>query len=187
MTPAEHPKPLSLCLEDLEVSTFVQCVAVVGRQDGLGLDALGRAVWGTRGRCELWVSGDARLVLYRTPESPRVQVCRLGRVVDAPDAKPVILLDGDELVVGPAARRLRVHVHGPAPEAHPPRPLEPSRVRALAAKLAAAAALGASLAGCPIEIRPRPPDMAPPPRDASTEPADAAAQPPPPATDTATK
>jgi hypothetical protein len=188
------PEPLAVCLEDQdapsEAPRYLRCVAVVGRQPGLRLDAAGAVLWRDDAdvACELWVSGDDQLILYRPDGAAGATVRRAGREVVAPVGKPVVLRDQDEVDVGP--RRLRVHVHGPAPEVAAPAPLEvaaPSplpepaqRSSGAVTRAAAALALGAALgAGGCVEVRQRPPDMASPPqpRDAAPSPAG-----PPPAT-----
>lgn len=168
------PAPIELCLEDLLAlpgsPEYLQCVARQGSGPGLtvGLDGGVRWESAEAAAFELWVSADEKLVLRRREGAPEVSVARRGRAVRAPEGKPVVLLDQDEIALG--ARRWRLHVHGFAPQAHAPRPL----LRRALAPLAAAAALGA--AACsessaaaprkaapePIEVRMRPPDVAPP-------------------------
>ena len=180
------PGPQAICIEDLhatdESSRYLRCVALAGRQPGLRLDQHGQVLWkGDEQRaCELWVSADERLILYRPAGSVPVTVCRAGRSLQAPEARPVVLLDGDTLELG--GRNLRVHIHGEAPGIHPPSPLElqiptpPPAAGALggiARTAAAAMALGV-LAGTPgcktknapdpkIEVRERPPSVEPAP------------------------
>jgi hypothetical protein len=168
------PQPLALCIEDLSlpVPRFVRCVAVGGRQPGLRLGRDGEVQWkppGTIG-CELWVSADERLVLWRPSGAPEVQIHRAGRSLVAPCDKPVMLLDGDELTLG--GRRLRLHVHGEAPTVTPPAPL-PMRAGAATARAAAVLALGAAVVGCGrnIEVRENPPAVEPMRPDAGPDPA----------------
>ena len=152
------PKPLAICIEDAGAEPerqFTQCVASVGREPGLGLDAQGAPVWKAAGACELWVSADDRLVLFRPAGAPEATVWRLGRSTWAPESKPVILRDQDEVTF--AGRRWRIHVHGAAEEAHAPQPL----FRKAFAPIAAALALGA--AAC------TPADAAHPAQDAGIE------------------
>jgi hypothetical protein len=174
-------KPLAICIEDLDAESrtekYVRCVALVGRQPGLRLDEAGRVVWrseeGTA--CELWVSADGRLVLYRQEGMGRVTLHRAGRSLDVPCAKPVIVADKDRIDVG--ARRLRVHVHGEAPVVAAPSPLA-SRQRPfgrLAQAVTTAAVIGAVVAagGCTdiwatptievIDNPPEPPEPTPDP------------------------
>jgi hypothetical protein len=177
------PSPLALCLEDLdspsEDARFVRCVAKAGRGDGLALDARGCAVFGQSGACELVVSLDERLMLVRHDEAVAIVVRRAGRSLLAPLGQRVILRDQDEVQVG--ERRLRVHVHGPAPEVHAPHAVSPRAVRA-AASVAAMVAIGAGAAGCkdiasifdPIDVRVAPPEPMPLPPDAMGPAADAA-------------
>ncbi len=165
------PKPLAICIEDLDApatpSQYTRCVALPGRQPGLRLDEAGRVLWhkDEAVACELWVSADDRLILYRPEDAPSVVVHRAGRSLDVPSSKPVVLLDQDQVDVG--ARRLRIHVHGEAPAVSAPTPLLPepktkSRVRGRLTQGAATAAfVGALAVGC-IEIRETPPVPLPP-------------------------
>ncbi len=172
------PQPLELCIEDLGCSEdeerFVRCVALVGGTPGLALDREGAVRWMPEGEAltGLWVSADGRLVLLRGRGAAPISVERGGRRVDAPEAKPVILLDQDRLRAG--GRELRVHLHGVAQELHPPLPVRGSALGRIARATAATLALGAiagqatpgeasPAAGLPppIEIRDRPPDEAP--------------------------
>jgi hypothetical protein len=142
--------PCSLCLEDLTVDDldrrFLRCVALPGRQPGLRLHTDGSVGWQTSQdiACELMVSMDQRLLLFRPRGAPDVQVRRGGRVLNAPCDKPVILLDADEVWV--AGRRLRVHIHGETTQVVPPSFL----ARALSGSRSAAAmmALGATVLAC---------------------------------------
>ncbi|MBI5490730.1 MAG: hypothetical protein HY905_25575 [Deltaproteobacteria bacterium] len=120
------PKPLAICLEDLNAGAsprYLRCVAITGREPGLRLDGAGAVLWKSDddASCELWVSADERLVLYRRAEGAAVRVRRGGRSLDAPPSKPVVLLDQDRVEVG--GRSLRIHIHGPATRVHPPSPL----------------------------------------------------------------
>lgn len=173
-------RPLAICLEDLDPRSpgerYLRCVALVGRAPGLRVDGAGTVSWrdDAGAACELWVSADERLVLYRPERGGRVVVRRAARVLEVPATKPVILLDQDEIEVG--GRRFRVHVHGDAPRVHPPEYLPAGSPRG-PARVAAALALGAALgaAGCKkdeparagppdLEVREQPPaEEAPPP------------------------
>lgn len=173
------PEPLAICIEDLEPGhgpRFVRCVALVGRKPGLRLSNTASIIWQSDDdiACELWVSGDDRLILYRPPGAVDVRVSRGGRSLLAPFAKPVVLIHLDEVTVG--SRRLRVHVHGEAKRVAPPSPL-PDPARGPAARVAAIVALGAVVAGCdrPVEVRETPP--APPPQT-NEAPLPASAEPP---------
>ncbi len=180
-------RPRAICLEDLGASSegerYLRCVALPGRQAGLRVDGAGRVLWrdDTGTACELWVSADDKLILYRPEGGGRVVVRRAGRELEVPTGKPVVLLDQDRFEVG--ARTLRVHVHGPAPAVAAPSYL-PSRAPARRlSKAAAALALGAALgaADCKsgkksaaeeppeVEVRTQPPEMAPVPEDAAGE------------------
>ncbi len=160
------PKPLAICIEDVDApatpSQYTRCVAVPGRQPGLRLDEAGHILWRKDEdvACELWVSADDRLILYRPADAPSVVVHRAGRSLDVPFSKPVVLLNQDRLDVG--ARHLRIHVHGAAPAVTPPTPLQPapppaSRARGHLAQGAAGAALVGALTLACIEVRLTPP------------------------------
>jgi hypothetical protein len=200
------PKPLAICLEDLAATSpsgrYLRCVALVGRQPGLRLGPQGAVAWRSEEpvACELWVSGDDRLILYRPESAPGVRVSRAGRSLDVPIGKPVVLLGDDVIEVG--GRPIRVHVHGPAPVVAAPSPL-PERASA-ATRMAAVVAMGAAVAGCEgkqptpqqptappttttttIEVRAEPPAVSPHPEPPPTVTAPGgptfAAPPPPPA------
>ena len=170
------PKPLSICIEDLRASDpddrYTRCVALPGGQPGLGLDPQGRILWQTGDpvACELWISGDDKLILRRREGAPPTEVRRAGRATSVPAGKPVVLLDQDEVHVGDHG--FRIHVHGAAPDVHAPTPLK-ARIAA-AAGIAAAVALtvtpAAPVAAGEVEVRERPPEMmaVPPERDAGT-------------------
>jgi len=177
------PQPIALCLECLDCHSpsdrYTRCVAIAGRQPGLGLAASSQIVWKSDGpvACELWVSADDRLILYRPEGAVQVIVRRAIRVLDVPAGKPVVLLDQDELEIG--GKRVRVHVHGLARSVHAPAPLQHERSHNL--QIAAAVALSMTVAGCgaqKVEVRDNPPaampDPPPPPPpplpDAGTEP-----------------
>jgi len=142
-------RPLAICIEDLDaqsgIAKYTRCVALPGRQPGLRLDETGRVLWQSDDRvsCELWVSADERLILYRLEGATHVTLHRAGRSLDVPFGKPVVVIDQDQIDVGP--RRLRVHVHGEAPSVVAPSPL-PSRLRPfdrVTQAAAAAAVIGA--------------------------------------------
>jgi hypothetical protein len=173
------PQPLAICLEDLDGRTtsarYLRCVAVVGRQPGLRVDEQGTVLWKSDegAACELWVSGDDKLILYRREGAPPVLVRREGRALDAPAGKPIVLLDQDRFEV--AGKRLRVHVHGRAPAVVPPSPLPETSASSFPRAAAAAVALGAVLgaADCKkdaeqtadVEVRTTPPSIAEPTPD----------------------
>ncbi|MBI5486211.1 MAG: hypothetical protein HY905_02645 [Deltaproteobacteria bacterium] len=173
------PRPLAICLENLSppspAERYLRCVAVVGRRPGLRVDARGEVLWRSDDAvaCELWVSADDRLILFRPHGAPPVLVRRTGRTLDVPPEKPVVLVDRDQVEV--AARKMRVHVHGSTTSEHAPSWLPPqaaARPDALSRAAAAAFALGAVLgaAGCPtgpndpIDVRDQPPTIAPEPQ-----------------------
>ena len=176
---ATLPPPKAICIEDLLTASpaerYLRCVALPGRQPGLGLCDTGTVVWKDDERlaCELWVSADERLIAYRRDGAPPLTVRRAGRSLSAPSGKPVVLLDGDELMVGD--RHVRIHVHGVAPSVHAPSPL-PVRSTAAARMTAVAAAAVAlsAVTGCDkpktasppdagIEVRETPPAVMPVP------------------------
>ena len=159
-------KPLAICIEDLDAQSetkYVRCVALAGRQPGLRLDRAGSVLWQSDDgvACELWVSADERLILYRPAGATRVILHRAGRSLDVPCGKPVVVIDKDRLDVG--ARRLRIHVHGEAPLVAAPSPLPAMRspLGRLAQAATAAAVIGAvvTTGGC-IEVRETPPTAA---------------------------
>jgi hypothetical protein len=161
-------KPLAICIEGLdavsEASRYLRWIALPGRQPGLRLDETGSVQWqaGDVPSCELWVSADNRLILYRQKEMSPVVLRRGGRSLDVPSGKPVVVIDKDQIDVGP--RRLRIHVHGEAAAVAAPFPL-PIRsplASLLAQTVATAALLGAvaSGGGCTeVEVRETPPVM----------------------------
>ena len=162
------PKPMAICIEDLDSQSktrYLRCVALPGRQPGLRLDKAGSVLWQSDDgvSCELWVSADERLILYRPEAKAPVPVTlhRTGRSLDVPHGKPVVVIDKDRIDVG--SRHLRVHVHGRAPSVAAPSPL-PSRPRPLGrlAQAATAAALIGAVAatgGCTdIDVRENPPE-----------------------------
>ncbi len=148
-------KALAICIEDLDVQAkikYLRCVALPGRQPGLRLDEVGSVLWQSDDgvSCELCVSADDRLMLYRPEGAVHVTLRRAGRSLDAPCGKPVVVIDQDQIDVG--SRRLRVHVHGKAPSVVAPSPL-PARPRPLgrlARTVATAAVIGtvAATGGC---------------------------------------
>lgn len=177
------PEPLAICLEDLDPASpddrYVRCTALVGRGPGLRIDTLGAVTWeqdrGTA--CELWVSLDDRLILFRPAGAETVRVHRAGRNLEVPEEKPVVIVDQDGVEV--AGKRLQVHVHGVAPQVAPPTPLR-TQARNAAAGVAAAVALSAALTGCcgPVEIREEPPSVAIPEEPADDDSAQTTPEPP---------
>jgi hypothetical protein len=167
------PDPIAVCIEDLSPSPgaprFVRCVAVAGALPGLRLCADGALLWRSDApaACELWVSGDERLILRRPEGAPQVRVSRAGRSILAPFGKPVVVIHGDEIELGD--KRFRLHVHGKAPAVHAPAPLP---AWGTAGRVAAVVAMGAAVAGCKtgIEVRDAPPSVAVLNLDASGEP-----------------
>lgn len=170
--------PLAICLEDLDAphddERYLRCVAVPGGEPGLGLDDAGVVHWMPDGPSsyELWVSADGRLALERGRDTGEITVRRGGRSVQAPEGKPVILLDQDRLDV--AGRRLLVHVHGETDEVHEPSWLSSSALARMARAAAAVVAVGTAVgvgapaqgapmgtAPEPIQVRRKPPKPMP--------------------------
>jgi len=123
------PRPLSLCIEDLKASDgdearLIRCTAMPGGQPGLGLGADGNIRWLTKAlvACELWVSSDDRLIALRPEGAPAVSIGRAGRWIDAPEGRPVVLLDQDQIRLG--VRVFRVHIHGETDSVQEPAPLQ---------------------------------------------------------------
>lgn len=148
------PICLALCLEELDVgsrsSRYVRCVAVPGRQQGLRVDHAGDVQWRSERDVafELWVSADDKLILYRPEGAAVATLHRAGRHLDVPVGKPVVVLDQDEVAI--AARRYRIHLHGPADAMTAPAPLAPRAPRTWLRAAAAAFAVGATVgAGSP--------------------------------------
>ncbi|MBI5501771.1 MAG: hypothetical protein HY907_16125 [Deltaproteobacteria bacterium] len=180
------PKPIAVCLEDpgarAEAERFLRCVAVPGRRPGLRIDPAGAVTWCSEApaACELWVSADDKLMLFRPEAAVAVRLRRAGRVLDVPEAKPVVLRTGDEVTVD--RRTLRVHLHGEVSSVVAPSPLpaaeRPGSLRRAAAVVAIGAAAfapgcGGSSAGT------RAPDPEPADASVAVEPADAAVAPEP--------
>jgi hypothetical protein len=148
-------RPIALCLEYAPQpdgrERFLQCAALPSERAGVSLDDAGTLIWegDPRLHVRLAVSTDDRLVLFRAAGTPAVTVHRGGRSLDAPEGKPVLLLQGDELQL--RGGRIRLHVHGPIDEVPPPRWISPEREAASVAPrsvgrwAAAALALGAAL------------------------------------------
>jgi hypothetical protein len=163
------PKPLAICLEDLDAhvpgARYLRCVALPGQEAGLTVDGSGRVLWRSdeAAACEIWVSLDDRLILFRREGGTTVVCRRGGRSLEAPAGKPVVLLDQDCIEL--AGKRLRIHIHGVAPAVTAPSFL-PERttgggvVRAAATAVAIGAALGG--AACKkAEQRTENPDASP--------------------------
>ncbi len=176
------PSPCSLCLEDLLAKDpddrYLRCVALPGRQPGLRLHTDGSVGWktDTNVACELIVSLDQKLPLFRPANAPDVEVLRRRRQLLAPSDKPVVLLDGDEVRV--AGRRFRVHIHGETTRVEPPTRLL-GRARAATTVMALGAAMLSCNRSAPADQSPHPAPVAsvqPPARTA--EPVAAAEAPP---------
>jgi len=165
------PTPKAICIEDLKPGRgcprYLSCTAVAGREEGLGLGPDGDVLWKSPvpPACELWVSMDECLILYRRDGAPPVTVTRAGRGLRVPPEKPVVLLAGDGIRIG--SRRLRVHIHGAAPAVRPPAPVDVTPVPRPGGRSARAAAaatvIGSMAAAGAVEVRDAPPKVAPPP------------------------
>lgn len=159
------PAPLSLCLESTNgapgAQRFLRCVAVPGRQPGLRLGADGAVHWRDQQTvaCELWVSADDQLMLFRPDGAAPVTVSRAGRSLEVPFEKPVVLLDGDCLEV--SSRIYRLHFHGATRAIKAPEPV--GRVSRRVKRLSAAAI------GTAILVRCAPPEPPYFPGDAQVE------------------
>ena len=146
------PKPLAICLEDLDAhvpgTRYLRCVALPGQEAGLTVDGAGRVLWRSdeAASCEIWVSLDDRLILFRREGGATVVCRRGGRSLEAPAGKPVVLLDQD--CVELAGKRLRIHIHGVAPNGTAPSFL-PERTAAggVVRAAATAVAIGAAIGG----------------------------------------
>ena len=166
---------LSICIENRhpehEGARYLRCCVLYGLAPGLAIGPDGTVAWKTDApaACRLFVSMDQRLICLREAGAPgSVTVLRDGRSTTAPEGKPVVLLDQDDLLVGPT--RLRLHVHGwtqqeLAPSYLPQEaPGAGKRSRVAAAGMIAALGL-TSLSGCwgatepkkPVEVRDQPP------------------------------
>lgn len=181
------PQPIALCLEDLdtidEARRFLQCTALADGEPGLALDDRGAALWRSareEAACALVVAADGRLTLHHSAHAAALRLRRSGRELLVGAEHRVVLLDQDELTIG--GRRLRLHVHGAAPEGASPAWIraEPQAPPGLTARsriaTATALALGAAIGttGCqgasaepppqPLQVRVRPPRVAPRPR-----------------------
>ena len=144
------PKPIAICLEDAAAGAdrYLRCVALPGRQPGLRVATSGHVTWRADepSACELWVSADHKLILFRPEGASAVRLARAGRGLDVPEAKPVVLRGGDQISVG--ERTLRVHLHGETTTIAAPSPLpaveRPGTLRRAAAAVAVGAAVGAA-------------------------------------------
>jgi len=165
------PQPISICIENCypahESLRFLRCVAISGARKGLALLPGGEVDWLSDAPCQgrIWVSADERLIFFRPAGSlDWAQVHRGGRSVDVPDGKPVVLIDGDYLVVPGFC--FRVHLHGKTAEIHEPTYLdqgEPARkthARLAAAGLMALSTIFGANAACttekPVQEKPDP-------------------------------
>jgi len=175
---------IALCIENCypphESLRHLRCCALVGRQPGLIVATDGRILWQTDAPrfCELWVSGDDKLICFRPPgAAASARVHRAGREVALEEGKPVVVMDGDYLLLPGLCYRL--HVHGPTTDAAEPsyfgheEPAGSTLARFAAAGVLALGTLSAAACGKPpaeekdrtiepLEVRTRPPDVSPP-------------------------
>jgi len=186
------PKPIAICIERLDAdsgaSQFTRCTAIAGGRPGLRVGSRGDVLWQGEDEddiecgiaCEIWVSSDEKLILFRPEGASAVALHRAGRSLDVPRGKPVLVIDRDEIDLG--AHRLRLHVHGEASEVTAPSLFIPeTKPLGIIGKAAAAVALGSAMAagGCsskdimvrdmpptppapPVEVRDKPPKPMPP-------------------------
>jgi hypothetical protein len=154
------PVPLEICLEDLDLSPdderYIHCVALPGDEPGLALDHAGEVHWMPDEPVDfgLWISADDRLVLLRGAGAKPITVLRGGRSVEAPEDKPVVLLDGDQLHVG--GRRLQLHVHGATDDVCPPERFTGGALAKMAKAAATAALALGTMVGAGGEVAARP-------------------------------
>ncbi len=177
-------QPIALCIENCypthESLRHLRCCALVGRQPGLIVATDGQVLWQTDVPrfCELWVSGDHKLICFRPTGAPGgARVHRAGREVALEEGKPVVVMDGDYLLLPGLCYRL--HVHGPTGGATEPsyfgheEPAGSTLARFAAAGVIAIGTLSAAACGKPpaeekgrtiepVEVRTRPPDVSPP-------------------------
>ena len=166
---------LAICIENRhpehEGTRYLRCCVMNGLTPGLAIAPDGTIAWKTGGpvACRLFVSMDQRLICLHEIGAPgSVTVLRDGRSTAAPEGKPVVLLDQDDLLVG--ATSLRLHVHGWTRQELAPSyvpvdsPAAGKLSRVAAAGVAAALGLTA-ITGCwgtsetkkPVEVRDQPP------------------------------
>lgn len=161
-------KPLAICIEDLDspsATKYIRCVALPGRQPGLRVDRAGRILWQDDAAvaCELWVSADERLMLYRPADMDPITLHRAGRSLSVPFTKPVVVIDQDQIDVG--VHHFKIHLHGKAQAIAPPSalPTRPEAHRHWPLITRAAVALGAvaTAVGCfgkqEFDVREAPP------------------------------
>lgn len=179
------PTPIAVCLEDLtrpqEDDRFLKCVALGGRGPGLRISSTGDVRWkeeqGGAVACELWVSADERLILFRPEGAVRVAVHRAGRSLAVPEGKPVVVVHGDIVDGTDAGWARKVHVHGRASAVSAPSTFRRGVAKAVAAAAMSAAVVATSCGGAtetspdPVEIRDEPPSMTevPPPDESQPE------------------
>jgi hypothetical protein len=138
--------PIALCLERLDEpgSPMVRCVALPGGQPGLCITISGPLEWlsvSHDAAVELWVTADGRLALRRGDGSPELLLRRAQRTLQVPPAKPVILLDGDELET--SLWTYKLFVHGATDSVASPEPLPRRSTRRVVGAAAAALAVAA--------------------------------------------
>ncbi|MBU1511012.1 hypothetical protein KKD52_11670, partial [Myxococcota bacterium] len=176
------PTPLSICIENCypphESLRYLRCCAITGVDPGLIVSTGGEILWQTEADrfCEIWVSSDEKLICFRPIGAPPgARIHRAGREVILEENKPVVVIDGDYLLLPDFCYRL--HVHGPAPEVTAPgyldfeEPTSSTLARFAAAGIVVFGTLSA--AGCgkppedkknqapPVEVRDTPPAVEP--------------------------
>jgi len=199
------PTPLSICIENCypphESLRYLRCCAITGVDPGLIVSTGGEILWQTEADrfCEIWVSSDEKLICFRPIGAPPgARIHRAGREVILEENKPVVVIDGDYLLLPDFCYRL--HVHGPAPEVTAPgyldfeEPASSTLARFAAAGIVVLGTLSA--AGCgkppedkktqapPVEVRDTPPAVEPimqpppPPMEAMPPPVEVRDEPP---------
>lgn len=173
------PKPLAICIENCypphEGLRYLRCTAITGVDPGLAVTPAGEVVWKGEGPvlCEIWVSSDEKLICFRPPSATAgARVHRAGREVVLEENKPVVVIDGDYLLL--PGRCYRLHVHGQAPAVTEPRYLDfEEPASSTWARLAAAGVLVLGTVAVPacgrpsgdetqrVEVRDQPPSVEP--------------------------
>ncbi len=171
------PEPIAICIENChpvhESLRYLRCTAIAGAHPGLVVSTTGEVHWKVDepGYCRIWVSGDEKLICCRDPGSPPgARIHRAGRAVELEVKKPVVVIDGDYLLL--PGMCYRIHVHGQTGSVHEPgfldfeEPVPSTLARFAAAGIIAMGALsvgacsrppGENKASPPVEVRDQPP------------------------------
>ncbi len=175
------PEPIAICIENChpvhESLRYLRCTAISGADTGLVVSTSGEVLWKSDepGYCRIWVSSDERLICFRPPGFPAgAKIHRAGREVELEEGKPVVVIDGDFLLLPDLC--YRIHVHGQTKSVHEPGFLdfeEPSSSTLARYAAAGIIALGSlSAIACarppsenkkspPVEVRDEPPAVEP--------------------------